>query len=83
MEAATQTSPPTSSDVNVGRVEEITGVVLEAVFEQDHLPEIYNALETEIPAAEDGGEPTKLVVRSSSIWATTASAAWPWTPPTA
>ena len=62
MEAATQTSPPTSTDVKVGRVEEITGVVLEAVFEQDHLPEIYNALETEIPAAEDGGDPTKLVV---------------------
>ena len=37
-------------------------MVLEAVFEQDHLPEIYNALETEIPAAEEGGEPTKLVV---------------------
>ncbi len=56
MEAATKT------DQKVGRVEEITGVVMEAVFEQDHLPEIYNALETEIPAAEEGGEPTKLVV---------------------
>jgi len=56
MEAATKT------EQNVGRVEEITGVVMEAVFEQDHLPEIYNALETEIPSAEEGGEPTKLVV---------------------
>ena len=55
MEAATKT------DQKVGRVEEITGVVMEAVFEQDHLPEIYNALETEIPGV-DGGEGTKLVV---------------------
>ena len=51
----------TSEDVKVGRVEEITGVVLEAVFE-DHLPDIYNALETEIPATEEGGEPLTLVV---------------------
>jgi F-type H+/Na+-transporting ATPase subunit beta len=32
---------------NVGRVEQITGVVIEAVF-PDELPEIYNALEVEI-----------------------------------
>ena len=60
MEAATQEKKETEN--NVGRIEEITGVVLEAVFEQDHLPEIYNALETEIPSSEEGGEPTKLVV---------------------
>ena len=59
MEAATQEK---KTENNVGRVEEITGVVMEAVFDQDHLPEIYNALETEIPAQEEGGEPTKLVV---------------------
>ena len=59
MEAATQEKKTESA---VGRVEEITGVVIEAVFEQNDLPEIYNALETEIPAAEEGGEPTKLVV---------------------
>jgi F-type H+/Na+-transporting ATPase subunit beta len=52
-------------DVQVGRVEEITGVVLEAVFD-DHLPDIYSALETEIPATEEGGEPTKLVVEVQS-----------------
>ena len=63
MEASTQSpAATTSEDGAIGRVEEITGVVLEAVFEQDHLPEIYNALETEIPSAEEGGEPTKLVV---------------------
>jgi F-type H+-transporting ATPase subunit beta len=54
-----------NQDVKVGRVEEITGVVLEAVFD-DHLPDIYSALETEIPATEEGGEPTKLVVEVQS-----------------
>jgi len=48
-----------SSEKNVGRVEEITGVVIEAVFE-GHLPEIYNAIETEVPNPE-GGDPIKLV----------------------
>jgi F-type H+-transporting ATPase subunit beta len=38
---------------NVGKVVEIRGVVLDAVFPGD-LPEIYNALEMEIPAADDG-----------------------------
>jgi F-type H+-transporting ATPase subunit beta len=46
-----------SSENHTGRVEEITGVVLEAVFEDGHLPEIYNALETQVPDPEsdDGG----------------------------
>jgi F-type H+-transporting ATPase subunit beta len=56
MEAATKT------EQTVGRIEEIQGVVIEAVFEDENLPEIYNALETEIPSAEDGGEATKLVL---------------------
>ena len=59
MEAATQEK---KTEGAVGRVEEITGVVLEAVFDQNELPEIFNALETEIPAADDDGEPVKLVV---------------------
>ena len=54
MEAATTSESDTSKTTEVGRVEEITGVVIEAVFD-DHLPDIYNALETEIPATEDGG----------------------------
>jgi F-type H+-transporting ATPase subunit beta len=46
-----------SEEHTTGRVEEITGVVLEAVFEDGHLPEIYNALETQVPDPEsdDGG----------------------------
>ncbi|MDQ4048719.1 MAG: F0F1 ATP synthase subunit beta, partial [Actinomycetota bacterium] len=63
MEAATQreTTGAEGDGVNTGRVEEITGVVSEAVVEED-LPDIYNALETEIPAAGDGGEPTRLTL---------------------
>ena len=38
---------------NVGRVEEITGVVIEAVF-PEQLPEIYAALEIEMQAAGEG-----------------------------
>jgi F-type H+/Na+-transporting ATPase subunit beta len=37
---------------NVGRVVEIRGVVVDAVF-TDQLPEIYNALEIEVPALDD------------------------------
>jgi F-type H+-transporting ATPase subunit beta len=36
---------------NVGRIEEIQGVVIEASFEADHLPEINHALEIERPEA--------------------------------
>jgi F-type H+/Na+-transporting ATPase subunit beta len=59
VEAATAT-PKTGEGVQVGRIEEITGVVIEAVFPNEHLPEIFNAIEVDIPA-QDGGEPTTLV----------------------
>ena len=59
MESATAT-PQTQEGVQVGRIEEITGVVIEAVFPNEHLPEIFNAIEVDIPA-QDGGEPTTLV----------------------
>ena len=44
---------------NVGRVEEVAGVVIEAVF-SDGLPEIYNALEIDM-AGETDGETRKLI----------------------
>src|SRR5919197_9433 len=44
---------------NIGRIEEIQSVVLECLF-PDRLPEIYNAIEIEMPA-RDGGESTRLV----------------------
>ncbi len=44
---------------NVGYIEEIQSVVLECVF-PDRLPEIYNAIEIEIPA-RDGTEASRLV----------------------
>ena len=50
-----------SGSTNVGRVEEITGVVIEASFPEE-LPEIYNALEVEIPAQHEEEEATNLVV---------------------
>ncbi len=54
MEASTEerSSEKSTDGNNVGRVEEITGVVIEAVFDE-HLPEIYNAIETELPDPED------------------------------
>ncbi len=45
---------------NVGYIEEITGVVLEASF-PDRLPELLNAIECEVPGPQEGDEPTTLV----------------------
>jgi F-type H+/Na+-transporting ATPase subunit beta len=44
---------------NVGRVEEVTGVVIEAVFDSGELPEIYNALEVTIVEESEGGHELK------------------------
>jgi F-type H+/Na+-transporting ATPase subunit beta len=44
---------------NVGKVIEIKGVVIDAVF-PDRLPEIYNALSISVPGS-DGGQPIELV----------------------
>src|SRR5919202_243068 len=42
----------------VGRIEEITGVVIEASFEEGELPEIFNALEVDIedPSLSNGSD---------------------------
>jgi F-type H+-transporting ATPase subunit beta len=58
VEAATATQ--SREGVEAGKVEEITGVVIEAVFPED-LPEIYNALEISMPPVEQGGDPITLV----------------------
>src|SRR5215211_2182598 len=42
----------TAAATNTGRIEEIQGVVIEAVFQDEHLPEINNAITIERP---DGG----------------------------
>jgi F-type H+-transporting ATPase subunit beta len=47
------------SETNVGRVEQVTGVVVDAVF-PEQLPEIYSALKIEMAGDEDG-EKTELV----------------------
>ena len=52
MSAPTQTESERETQ-NVGRIEEIQGVVIEAVF-PDALPDIYNALEIDlVQAGED------------------------------
>ncbi|MGH2877692.1 MAG: hypothetical protein ACRDLV_15680, partial [Solirubrobacteraceae bacterium] len=51
--SATQETPETTperSGQNVGRIEEIQGVVIEAVF-PDRLPQIYHAIKVRRPAA--------------------------------
>jgi F-type H+-transporting ATPase subunit beta len=58
VEAATATE--SRAGVKAGKVEEITGVVIEAVFPED-LPEIYNAVEISMPPLEEGGDPITLV----------------------
>ena len=58
MEAST-TERPTGADTatkkNVGRIEEIQGVVIEAVF-PDELPHIYNAIRVKLPDAAKAEE---------------------------
>ena len=57
MEAST-TARPTGADTgekNVGRIEEIQGVVIEAVF-PDELPEINNAIRVKLPEAAKADE---------------------------
>jgi len=57
MEAST-TERPTGADTgekNVGRIEEIQGVVIEAVF-PDKLPNIYNAIRVKLPEAAKAEE---------------------------
>ena len=62
MEASTQERQEEQTDErrdgdgkagNVGRIEEITGVVIEASFEGD-LPDIYSALEVDVPIEGEG-----------------------------
>jgi F-type H+-transporting ATPase subunit beta len=55
--AERQSNGTQNAGENVGRVEEVRGVVIEAVF-PERLPEIYNALELEI---EVEGEKRRLV----------------------
>src|SRR5215211_2492302 len=50
-----------SGNGKVGRVEEVTGVVVDAAFEPGNLPEIYHALKVQIPSAE-GGEAKELTL---------------------
>jgi F-type H+-transporting ATPase subunit beta len=60
VEAATKTETADSKEdadkKGLGRIEEIQGVVIEAAFPPEHLPEIYTALEVEVPAQGGDGD---------------------------
>ena len=85
MAAPTETKSTEGTEKrNVGRIEEIQGVVIEAVFPED-LPEIYSALLVKREGLEPAtrtSAPTSSA-RSSSTSATTACARSPWTRRTA
>src|SRR2546423_10137174 len=49
-----------SDNGNIGRVEQVLGVVVDVLFEE-HLPEIYHALKVEVPEG-DGREAMDLVL---------------------
>ena len=68
--SSTETQDQTTSSTNggsngqnlpVGRVEEVAGVVIEAVFPDEHLPEIYNALEITMQSPDGEGDTHTLV----------------------
>ena len=66
--AATETTETTDGKRNVGRIEEIQGVVIEAVF-PDELPEIFSAITVKRPDnaetranAEDSGIQSDVIV---------------------
>ncbi len=93
--ASTATEPTAAGDGtqrNVGRIEEIQGVVIEAVF-PERLPEINHAITSRGPTAAAEEEAARhqrrgrrgacSCARSSSTSATTACARSRWTPPTA
>jgi F-type H+-transporting ATPase subunit beta len=58
MEASTAQEQRKEARANAatGRIEEIQGVVIEAVFPDDQLPEIYNALEVDFVSPEEDPE---------------------------
>jgi F-type H+-transporting ATPase subunit beta len=59
--ATTASTPETQAGrtKNVGRIEQVTGVVIEASFPEGQLPEIYNALEVTITEDESGSPELK------------------------
>src|SRR3712207_9386824 len=57
---------PISNGQNVGRVEQVTGVVVDAVFDE-RLPEIYSAVEIEMDSGDGDGEKRVLVDRKSVV----------------
>jgi F-type H+/Na+-transporting ATPase subunit beta len=63
MSATTEANPTTGTDRNVGRIEEVTGVVIEAVF-HDKLPEINHAIIVKRPQAARAEETEDLAAEN-------------------
>src|SRR5919107_450276 len=59
-ETETATAEASSNGNNTGTVQQVTGVVIDVAF-PDHIPEIFHALEIEVPA-EGGRTEDKLVL---------------------
>ena len=93
MPATTVTDPGTANGAaaerNVGRIEEIQGVVIEAVF-PDRLPEINHAITIARPAAMRAEETEDIAAAHESVLVcevqqhleTIACGRWRWTQPT-
>ena len=56
---------PESNGANVGRVEQVTGVVVDVVF-PDHIPEIFHALTIDVPP-EGGRTEGKLTLEMNRV----------------
>src|SRR3954465_14474291 len=52
-EESSSNGSSSNGEGGVGRIEEVQGVVIEAVFDEEELPEIYNALEVEFDSPEE------------------------------
>src|SRR3954449_2932355 len=52
-EQSSENGSSTNGQGGIGRIEEVQGVVIEAVFDEEELPEIYNALEVEFDSPEE------------------------------
>jgi F-type H+/Na+-transporting ATPase subunit beta len=66
-EASEQEQSGDGGSENIGTIEEIQGVVIEASFDADHLPQIYSALEVELEELESSdGEPAGVEAQPGS-----------------
>ena len=66
----------------IGRIVQVIGPVVDVEFDDDHLPEIYNAIRVTDPGTQTLESRSTSSARSSSTSARTWCAPLPWSPPT-